>query len=576
MRPLTDATHKALLSVGDESLLARMVAALLALEIEAITVVTGHRAPDLEAHLGERFPGRAVGWVHSPDHETTNNIVSLDLALRAIPRGTGILVLEADVVFDAALLQRLVVSPHANVALLAPWQPGLDGTVATVEDGVVTALIPGGRARPAEAFKTVNLYKLGAAFCDQHLRRMLTATIEGGGADRYYEVVLGALVHLGIPSARLHAEIVEGEAWMEIDNPDDLDLARFAFEPLARRERLDTAYGGLWRYPVTDFCYPRNLYFPNAAALEELRARLPDLTGQYGSAQSVLDEVLGRYLRQPPTRAVLLNGLSQIFPILRRWYADRPALIPAPTFGEFARAFPGAATYRDGPGVDFAEVEAKAPAGGVVVFVNPNNPTGSWLARERIMAFARAHPDKTVLVDESFADFSSQPDVLSGLAEAPQNLVVLKSLGKALGVTGLRLGFAAGADAAFLADLRAELPVWNINAPAEAFLRLTLRHRRDITGSFVRTRADREAFADALAAHPLVERAWPSEGNFILTRLKVPVLPAFLDALLAHHGLYLKDVSDRFADPGAWVRLAVRTPTDNRRLLDAMLAEAPV
>lgn len=575
MRPLADGAHKTLLDVGGESLLARMAAALLSLGVEAITIVTGYRAADLEAHLAERFPGRAFRWVHNPGYATTNNIVSLDLALRTIPRGSAVLVLEADVVFDPVLLERLVASPHANVALLAPWRPGLDGTVATVEDGIVTALIPGERERPREAFKTVNLYKLGAELCDRHLRGLLETCIQGGGAERYHEVVLGALVHLGLPSARLHAEVVGDEAWVEIDNPDDLDHARFAFEPLERRGRLDQAYGGLWRYPVTDFCYPRNHHFPTPAVIEELTERFADLAGQYGSAQPVLDEALGRYLRQPAERVVLLNGLSQVFPILRRWFQGRPALVPAPTFGEYARAFPGAATYADAVGFDSAEVEARAQATAVVVFVNPNNPTGSWSPSDRIVAFARAHPEKTVLVDESFADFSSHPDVLSSLDGAPENLVVLKSLGKSLGVSGLRLGFAASTDAARMADLRAELPVWNVNAPAEAFLRLLLRRRADIARSFARTRADRDAFAAALADHPLVERAWPSEANFILARLRVADLPGLLDALLDRHGLYLKDVSDRFAEPGAWVRLAVRKPTDNGRLLEAMLAEAP-
>lgn len=579
MRPLTDHAHKTLIEVGGETVLARIVAAVLAQGITAITLVTGYRADDLRSHLATRFPGHAFHWVHNAAYATTNNIVSLHLAMEALPAGTDVLIIESDLLFDPAILARLLANPQPNVALVDRHRPGLDGTVVTVEAGVVTGIIPphlqGARFDFSDKFKTLNIYKFGAEFCDRSFRRLLEFYVRAVSDNCYYELILGIIIYM--QSGRIHAEIVGEEPWEEIDDPNDLDVARFVFEPAGRRARLDAAHGGLWNYPVTDFHYLANVYFPSAAVRSELRNTLDQAITSYGSSQAILDTKLAYFLCCPAGRVVLLNGLAQIYPFLRERFAGRSALLPAPTFGEYARAFPEAQTYADSVGVDFADVEARAAACEVVVFVNPNNPTGTWVETGRILAFARANRAKTVIVDESFVDFARGPSMQSALeAEPLANVVLLKSLGKCLGAPGLRLGYVYTADAALLGAVRASLPVWNTHSLAEVFLEVILKHRGEIERGFRQTRADRDALAEALATHPAVAQSWPSEGNFILARLTVPAerLGALLDALLDRHGLYLKDVSAKLNPPGAWVRIAVRSPEDNARLLAALATEA--
>lgn len=585
LRPFTDDTHKALLSVGGETVLARIVSALLERGIEAITIVTGYRAADLRDHLAARFPGREFHWVHNPAYATANNIVSLHLAMQVLPRGTGVLTIESDLVFDPALLDCLLRSPHPNVALVDRHSSGMDGTVVTLDsEGAVTAFIPRYLQEIPGftfdgTFKTVNIYKFSPEFCDRSLRSLLAYYVHSGQDQGYYELVLGVIAYMR--SERIHAELAGGPAWKEIDNPVDLEVARAVFGPGNIRARLDQAWGGLWNAGVTDFCYPRNMYFPDSAARKELSAVLDQAIVHYSSHQSVLDAKLARYLGCAAERVVLLNGLSQVFPFLARHFAGFRVLVPAPTYGEYSRAFPDAATYSDEVGIDFAEVEAKAALSDVVVFVNPNNPTGSRVEAARIAAYTAARPGKTILVDESFSGFSGHPGVGEMMSETPdgtaRNLVVLRSLGKALGVPGLRLGYVESANHDFLAALRRELPVWNVNSVAEAFLEIILKHRESIEESLRRSRADRDAMAMELQSHPLVEQAWNGGGNFLLARLRLQPerLGAFLDLLLERHGLYLKDVSGKFRRRGAWVRIAVRTPDDNRRLLECMAAASP-
>ena len=88
----------------------------------------------------------------------------------------------------------------------------------------------------------------------------------------------------------------------------------------------------------------------------------------------------------------------------------------------------------------------------LLLICNPNNPTGTRLAPEAILALAAAAPQTLVVVDELYEAFtgdSLMPGLLGGgdpFAAYP-NLVVLRSLAKTAGLAGLRIGFAIGAPA---------------------------------------------------------------------------------------------------------------------------------
>ena len=88
----------------------------------------------------------------------------------------------------------------------------------------------------------------------------------------------------------------------------------------------------------------------------------------------------------------------------------------------------------------------------LLLICNPNNPTGTRLAPEAILALAAAAPQTLVVVDELYEAFTGDsllPALLGGgdpFAAYP-NLVVLRSLAKTAGLAGLRIGFAIGAPA---------------------------------------------------------------------------------------------------------------------------------
>jgi len=560
MRPISDDLHKSLVAVAGTTILGRTLDALSARGVRDITIVTGYRAADIRAFVAAR--GIPVEFVHNDRFLVTNNIVSLALALDAVTLDTDVVLVECDLLFDPAVLDPLFDGRPGNIALVDRWRPGMDGTVVSVDDGVITHVWPphlqGETFDFADKYKTLNVYRFDRDFCRDIFRPLLSSYANFVDGDAFYELVLGMLVNMKRHTIR--AEVVDGTRWAEVDDPNDLAAARFTFDPTARKPLLDNAFGGLWNYDVLDFAFMRNAHFPTASMMATMRQALPDLVRSYGSAQPVLNEKLAWFAGCSPQRVQVLHGASQIFPLLEQ--TGGPGLIPHPTFGEWNRAFPHAATYADAPGIDLQTITG----GGPVVFVNPNSPTGTTVPTSFVHDFAARNPGLTVIVDESFIDFSDEEPVQSLLEREPlRNVVVVRSLSKSLGVPGLRLGYVYSCDESLVNGIGSRLPVWNLSSPAEFFLELLLKYRRELDESFRRTIADRADFAADLK--DVVGTVYEGGGNFLLVHMDRD--DGVADRLLAEHRIYVKDVSDRFGG-GTWLRIGVRLPDENALLVRAL------
>jgi histidinol-phosphate/aromatic aminotransferase/cobyric acid decarboxylase-like protein/choline kinase len=569
MRPLTDHTHKTLLEVGGQTIIGRIMDCLIEHGIEQTVVVTGYRAEELEGWLRRNYPGYAFQFVHNGRYNETNNIHSLALAFEHTALDQDILLIESDLVFESAVLSRLLRSPQENVALLDHYQTGMDGTVVSLRDGVITHVIPPHLQQQdfsfADKYKTLNIYKLSRDFCATRLKDLLTFYSRFIDDNCYYELMLGILIYMR--QARIHGEVLEGERWAEVDDPNDLRAAEFVFNLPARRQILESTMGGYWQLKVLDFAFIRNMYFPTPAVLAEMRNSLPSLLRNYGSTQRVLNEKLSTLLLCRKDRLQVLNGASQIYPVLARLWENRKALIPQPTFGEYPVTFPNHRTYQDRGAVNPAELD---PADcGVVVFVNPNNPTGTVTDRQTMYEYARRHPQVIVLVDESFAAFSPGGTVIELLEHDPlPNILIVTSLSKVLGMPGLRLGYVYSCDEQLIESIEASIPIWNLNSVAEFAMEILLKHRDSLRDSIARTIADREEFSRRLAELPIVESVYPSGGDFLLVRLNSSAADAasLASDLLREHSIYVREISSRFDDGAGWLRLAVRLPEENQRL----------
>jgi histidinol-phosphate/aromatic aminotransferase/cobyric acid decarboxylase-like protein len=179
-----------------------------------------------------------------------------------------------------------------------------------------------------------------------------------------------------------------------------------------------------------------------------------------------------------------------------------------------------------------------------------------------------------LLVDESFLGFC--PDAadrsVEGETHKHPNLVVLKSLTKACGCLGLRLGYALSGDTDLVAAIRRRLPVFNVNGVAEWFLRLLPRYRTEFAAACRQVRTETDELYARLATIPWLA-CWPSAANFVFCRVDHPRLDGVELArrLFLDRRVLVKHCAGK-ALPGGerYVRIGSRTPAENAALVRAL------
>ncbi|MDA8309986.1 MAG: aminotransferase class I/II-fold pyridoxal phosphate-dependent enzyme [Actinomycetota bacterium] len=576
MQPISDHVHKALLPIGDSTILGRIVTSLKSLGVRRLTIVTGYRAQDIRDFIEQHYPELDTRYVHNSRFDRSNNIVSLAMAFDSMALDEDIILSECDLLVDPAVLMGLDNPERPNVAVVDKWRPGMDGTVVTVRDGYVDTVFPperqGSDFNYIATYKTLNIYRFSSGFVRSTLQPILSTYANSVDDNCYYEVVLGMLV--GLPRHRIAAHIIDPTSWIEVDDPNDLETARFHFEPSVRPEILDSNFGGHWNFDILDYSFISNPYFPPPALIAMLRHALPQLLSSYGSTQAVLNRKMALYLQCNPSSVQVLNGASQAFPILKNLWGGNEIAVPRPTFGEYSRAWPSATFYDDRPGVSTSELADLAARMPRIAVVNPNNPTGTLLKTDDLYALAREHPTTTLLVDESFIATSSEPSLVPLLEASPlSNVVVLVSLSKVLGIPGMRLGYLYSRDHTVLSAVGAELPIWNNSSFAEFFLEMLVKFRSAIEESLELTRADMEKFAEELSSLSHVAGVQTGAGGFLLVTFgpDMPLDgPTLRRHLLERHRIETKDVSGRFTDGAVRLRLGVRGADDNQRLVTAL------
>jgi histidinol-phosphate aminotransferase len=155
----------------------------------------------------------------------------------------------------------------------------------------------------------------------------------------------------------------------------------------------------------------------------------------------------------------------------------------------------------------------------LVFLCSPNNPTGKLAPSGCIAEIAAALAGRALLVvDEAYIEFSGAPSAAT-LLDRHVNLVVLRTLSKAWGLAGARIG-ALLACAEIVDLLRRILAPYPLAAPAIAAALAALRHREDVDTRLAALRRERERVATWLAGLSCVLDVLPSDANFLAVRFR--------------------------------------------------------
>jgi histidinol-phosphate aminotransferase len=217
--------------------------------------------------------------------------------------------------------------------------------------------------------------------------------------------------------------------------------------------------------------------------------------------------------------------------------------------------------YRLGKDRALAAVEREQPD--IVAFCTPNNPTGTVIDDEVMLAVAERHPETLVLVDEAYGDISGRT-LLPALAAHP-NIVISKTLSKMHAAAGLRLGILV-LHPALMESVRAIQIGFNVSTVTYAIAAKIASDEASVRERVAIVKKERDRVFAALRATKGIE-AFPSEGNFLLFRIEGDTAAAH--ARFLEQGVLIRDMSSWKGCEGC-LRVSIGTPPENDRFIAAL------
>lgn len=324
-----------------------------------------------------------------------------------------------------------------------------------------------------------------------------------------------------------------------------------------------------------------NLFGANPALAKALAKSRGDSFWDYPSLTSVgLRRALAEHLAVPGVTEDMIvtgNGSNELIDGTLRAFVDpgeRVAYHP-PTFSMlpvFMRmnAAHAVAVPLAGPEDGFAlDADLLAQARAKVTFVvRPNNPTGNAFPR-RDVARVIENAEGLVVVDEAYVDFT---EGTSFVADVPrhENLIVLRTLSKAFGLAGLRVGYAVAHPTVARELAKARGP-FKLNAFSEHAATLALKERDYVASVASAVKSERPRLARLLQEEGF--RVYPSETNFLLVR--PPLADGGAEALaaaLARRGVFVRDFR---GDLAQYLRVTIGPPSVTSRFLTALREAMP-
>ncbi len=300
-----------------------------------------------------------------------------------------------------------------------------------------------------------------------------------------------------------------------------------------------------------------NPYGPNPKAIRAMQEVSPE---RYPEPEELM-EALSRYTGLPEEMIVIGAGMDGVMDTLTRLFLERGdrALIHIPTFSyyEILTIMTGAEPVFSKRGPDF-QTSTEVPDGVKMAFLcSPNNPTGNIMPEGDVRKVLES-TDAIVFLDEAYVEFAERS--LIDLAKEYDNLVVGRTLSKAFGLAGMRLGYAAAPEWIAQEYHRAAPPFFGISCASVAAGVAALSDLDYMRSTVSKIKSERERLHKEIGSHP-------SQANFLYLQTRETsdlVTEDFLS-----RGIIIRDCRSFRGAGEHHVRITIGTPEQNDIFLKA-------
>lgn len=319
---------------------------------------------------------------------------------------------------------------------------------------------------------------------------------------------------------------------------------------------------------ATEICSDFSSNIPNDVNHEGLyaclKAHLSTITDYPEPTAFSIKERLMHLLEIQAENICVTNGATESIYLIAQHFHGYHSAILSPTFSEYADA---CRIHKHT--VSFMKNICAIPEDAQIIWLcNPNNPTGNLIRKDDICRIIRDNPDKIWVIDQSYEALAQEELLSAQEAAAFPNLLLIHSLTKEYAIPGLRIGYTTG-NRTLIQVIEANQMPWSVNQMAILAGCYLLDHQelyqRDITAVF----KERDRVIHALRAIPELY-AHDSRTNFILVELKKRTAASLKDYLVNTYGILIRDCSNFEGLNEHYFRIAVQTPAENQRLINAI------
>ncbi|MCR5451393.1 MAG: aminotransferase class I/II-fold pyridoxal phosphate-dependent enzyme [Lachnospiraceae bacterium] len=296
-----------------------------------------------------------------------------------------------------------------------------------------------------------------------------------------------------------------------------------------------------------------------------------------------LREAISAYCGAPMSEIIVGNGSTELISLFVGITKPRRALIIGPTYSEYEREITlagGKSSYfplraKDDFKLDTDELCERLKSDvDLLIICNPNNPTSSSISKSEIRHILDVCKEHSiyVMVDETYVEFSSEPEKISSipLTEFYNNIIILRGTSKFFAAPGLRLGYAVTGNEDLSKEINQHKNPWMINSLAEVAGTIMFADNDYIksTRDLIRSERDRlfEKYQNTERFKP-----YSPTANFMLLAIR--------DEDLTSHMLFEKAIREKmmirdcstfpFLDE-KYIRICFMNPDDNDRLFDCL------
>ncbi|MEG1447734.1 MAG: histidinol-phosphate transaminase [Oscillospiraceae bacterium] len=195
-----------------------------------------------------------------------------------------------------------------------------------------------------------------------------------------------------------------------------------------------------------------------------------------------------------------------------------------------------------------------------LIFSNPCNPTGGIIEKKDIEYLCQ-NTEALIIADEAYMEFSDEKNSLIGETERFENLIVLKTLSKAIGLAGIRLGFCVS-NKKIIKAINALRSPYNINTMTQKVGEIVLGEKEYLDECIKQIKESRDFLVESLKKLDLgfIERVYDTQANFVFIKAK--------NATKVREFLGEKKIAIR--QFGDYLRICAGSMEENNKLFEAL------